>query len=80
MGLTLADRRRHERFLIEEARARRTGGYIDGPVQPTEAIPRLLGDQLIDAGRAVVAAYHSRNPRYLNRCVRRLARLVGGEP
>jgi hypothetical protein len=78
--VTLADRRRHERMMIDEAVVKRRGGYIDRAVSPELSIPRLLGDELIDAGRATVGAYYARDRRRLNRAVRWLAKLVGGAP
>jgi hypothetical protein len=78
MGVTDGTSRRLERLAIDEARARRSGGYIDGPVKPEEALPRVFGDQLIDAARQVVRSYYLRDQRGLNRGIRWLEKLVGG--
>lgn len=78
--MTGAASRRLERLAIDEAVSRRTGGYIDGPVTPEMSIPGLLGDELIDAARVTVGAYYSHNDERLDRGIRWLAKLVGGEP
>jgi hypothetical protein len=82
MGMSAADlyrAKRDEQFLMDEAiRKPRPAAYIDKPVRPEQAIPRLLGDELIDASRAAVGAYYSHNGDGLNRSIRWLAKLVGG--
>lgn len=80
MVSALADRRRDELLMIEEARAKRAGGYVERAVLPEDAIPRALGDELIDAGRMTVGAYYRRDQARLDRGIRWLAKLVGGEP
>jgi hypothetical protein len=80
MVSALADRQRLERMLIEEARFKRAGGYLDRPVTPEMSIPRLLGDELIDASREAVSAYYRHDDERLDRGIRWLARLVGGAP
>lgn len=64
-------------MAIEEAVAKRPGGYVDRAVRPELAIPKLLGDELIDASRVTVAAYRARDEQSLDRGIRWLAKLVG---
>jgi hypothetical protein len=80
VGLTLADRKRQERMAIDEAVTKRAGGYVDRAVTPEMSIPRLLGDELIEAGRVTVSAYYRRDRRRLDRAIRWMTKLVGGEP
>jgi hypothetical protein len=44
------------------------------------AIPRLLGDELIDASRAAVGAYYRHDDNRLDRAIQWMAKLVGGAP
>jgi len=76
--ITEQDSRRHERMMIDEARARRSTDYVDRAVQPHESIPRLLGDELIDAAQETVRAWVLRDQKRLDAAVRWLAKLVGG--
>ena len=71
--------KRDEQFMMDEAiRKQRPAAYIDKPVTPEDAIPRLLGDELIDAARDAVGAYYRHNDERLYRSIRWLAKLVGG--
>jgi hypothetical protein len=78
--VTTADRKRHERIMIEEAVTKPRGGYINRAVSPEMSIPRLLGDELIDASRAAVTAYYTHDDTRLDHAIKWLATLVGGAP
>jgi hypothetical protein len=69
-----------ERIAMDEAINKPAGGYIDRPVTPEMSIPRLLGDELIDAARAAVGSYYSHNDDRLDHAIKWLAKLVGGAP
>jgi hypothetical protein len=66
--------------LIEEAVTKPRGGYINRAVSPEMSIPRLLGDELIDASRAAVTAYYAHDDDRLDHAIKWLAKLVGGAP
>jgi len=79
MGMSAAERRLDpEAQLIDEAIRRQAGPYIDKRVKAELAIPRLLGDELIDAARDAVGAYYRHDDKRLDRSIRWLAKLVGG--
>jgi hypothetical protein len=67
-------------MMIEEAVTKPRGGYIDRAVSPEMSIPRLLGDELIDASRAAVTAYYTHDDNRLDHAIKWMATLVGGEP
>jgi hypothetical protein len=78
--VTTADRKRLERIAIDEAVTKPSGGYIDRAVTPEHSIPRLLGDELIDASRAAVTAYYAHDDDRLDKAIKWMAKLVGGAP
>lgn len=81
MAVTLGDRGRHERMAIDEALAKRAADdYVDTAVTAEMSIPRLLGDELIDAARETVGAYYTHHDERLDRAIRWLVKLVGGTP
>jgi uncharacterized protein (DUF2336 family) len=68
--LTLAVRRQRERDEVRTALAQS---------HATESIGRRLGDDLIDASREVVAAWHARSnsEKRITKAIERLEELVG---
>lgn len=78
--VTDADRKRIERLAIDEAVTKPRGGYINRAVSPEQAIPKLLGDELIDAARAAVRAYYAHDDDRLDDAIKWVAKLVGGAP